>query len=120
MPYDLTEMTEEHRQIWDWMISHHAGEIHAAPRAAILAAYNQFHVLKLTDRKFRQLISDLVLECHLPICPTSANGYFVSRYQSELEHGIAELKARALAILERQRALEQARPLEAQERLFKT
>jgi hypothetical protein len=118
MPYDPTLMTEEHRQVWDWLVSHCAGRDNAKPRVEILMSYNTFHVCKLTDRKFRQLVSDLVLHFHLPVCPTSADGYYVARYQSELNHGIAELKARALAILERQHALEQAWPLEPQEKLL--
>lgn len=118
MPYTLADMTEQHRQIWDWLVAHHAGEVNSCPRALILQRYNTFHVTTLSDRKFRQIVSDLVLKCNLPICPNSAEGYYVARYQEELEHGVAELKARASALFERQRALEQARPLEPQSRLF--
>lgn len=116
--HDITELTEEHRQVWDWLVSHCGGKTNAQPRATLIESYNHFHIPKLSDRKFRQIVSDLVLQFHLPICPTSADGYYVARYPSELAHGIAELKARGVAILERQRALEQALPLEPQERLF--
>lgn len=118
MPYELSDLTEEHRQVWDWLVAKCAGKANAQPRATLLESYNTFHVVKLSDRHFRQLVSDLVLKFHLPVCPTSADGYYVARYQSELEHGIAELKARGLAILERQHALEQAMPLEPQGKLF--
>jgi hypothetical protein len=118
MPYELTDLTEEHRQVWDWLVAKCAGKTNAQPRATLIASYNHFHIPKLSDRKFRQLVSDLVLQFHLPVCPTSADGYYVARYQPELEHGIAELKARAIALLDRQHALEQARPLEPQGRLF--
>jgi hypothetical protein len=116
--YDITDLTEEHRAVWDWLVSHCAGRTNAQPRATLLGSYNTFHVVKLSDRKFRQLVSDLVLQFHLPVCPTSADGYFVARYPEDLEHGIAELKARGAAILARQRALEQALSLEPQRRLF--
>ena len=118
MPHDITLLTEEHRAVWDWLVAKCAGKAHAQPRAALLESYNTYHVAKLSDRKFRQLVSDLVLQFHLPVCPTSADGYYVARYQAELDHGIAELKARAAAIFDRQRALEHARPLEPQGVLF--
>lgn len=118
MAYELTDLTEEHRKVWDWLVAKCAGRTNAQPRTVLLESYNHYHIPKLSDRKFRQLVSDLVLQFHLPVCPTSADGYFVARYPSELAHGIAELKARAVALLERQRALEQAMPLEPQERLL--
>jgi len=118
MPHDDALMTEKQRQVWGWLVGHHAGAANAAARTSIIERFNTYHVVRLNDREFRQICSDLVTHWEKPICATSDGGYFVARTPDELSHAIADLEARAVTILERAKALKAAIPLEPQGRLF--
>lgn len=118
MPPDLALMTDEQHAVWDWLVAHHVGVEHAAPRAEIIEHYNHFHIPKLSDREFRQICSDLVVHFGRPICTTAGGGYYVARTPDELTRAVRDLESRALAILERARALKQAMPLDPQGKLF--
>lgn len=118
MPDEQRDMTDLENSIWEWMVAHHAGEVNASPRAAILARYNLFHLKKVADREFRGICASLVTRFGLAICTTSDGGYFVARTPEELAHAVRDLESRAVAILDRARALKAARPLEPQGRLF--
>lgn len=119
MAADQRDMTDLEKSVWEWLVAHHAGQDNAAPRAAIVERYNLYHVApKLTDRVFRQTCADLVTYFGLAICTTSGGGYFVARDPRELGEAVADLESRAVAILERAKALKLARTLEAQGRLW--
>jgi len=118
MPADPALLTDLERTIWEWLVAHHAGEAQAAPRAEILKRYNLFHIKTLSDREFRATCADLVAKFNLAICTTSSGGYYVARTPQELEHAVRDLESRAVAILDRAKALRQALPLEPQGRLF--
>ncbi|MGE0680008.1 MAG: hypothetical protein AB7P69_03720 [Candidatus Binatia bacterium] len=115
---DVSLMTDLERTVWEWLVAHHPGAAQDCPRADILARYNIYHVKKLSDREFRATCADLVAKFNLAICTTSGGGYYVARTPQELEHAVRDLESRAVAILERAKALKQARPLEPQGRLF--
>lgn len=115
---DQRDMTDLEQSVWEWLVAHHAGAENAAPRAAIIERYNLFHLAKLNDRNFRQACADLVTHFGLAICTTSGGGYFVARDPRELGEAVADLESRAVAILERAKALKLARTLDAQGRLW--
>jgi len=118
MPHDDSLMTEKQRQVWGWLVGHHAGKANAGPRASIIALFNTYHVTHISDREFRQIVSDLVVHWEKAICTTSDGGYYVARTPDELVHAIADLESRAVSILARAKALKAAIPLEPQGRLF--
>ena len=114
----LADMSAQEREVWEWLVAHHAGAENAAPRGGILARYNIYKIPKLSDREFRAICAALVTRFSLAVCTTSEGGYYVARTPNELARAVAELEARAVSILDRARALRNARPLEAQGRLW--
>lgn len=105
--------------VWKFLSEHYAGPENATPRVTIIARYNLLHQEhELSDRVFRQIVSDLVTVFKKAICTTPKSGYFVPRTLGERNEAINYLKAAGSEMFVRARALEEADPLEHQERLF--
>ena len=80
--------------------------------------YKLHNKVELSDRAFRDQVSELVTVWKKAICTTAESGYFVVRTARERDEAINYLKSAGSEIFERARALEEADPLERQERLF--
>ena len=118
---DQRDMTNQERAVYDLLLAHNIGAERAQPREAILARWNTYHALKhgkLSDRTFRQIVSDLVVHFGRPICTTSAGGYYIARTAGELDDAIRDLESKATTILDRARVLRRTLPLEPQASLF--
>lgn len=119
-------MSIAQQAVWDFLLDNYAGPGRATPRRSIIARFNNFApivmrkpcFIRLDDRSFREIVSDLVTFFAKPICTTSAGGYFVAETPDDLDHAVAELESRAVAILERAKALKATVPLSLQRRLF--
>ena len=111
-------MTDLHLEVWQFLRERHVGAKNAAPRSAILTRFNLVKHKELSDRAFRQVVSDLVTDFHKAICTTPEAGYYVARTGRELDAAVNDLKAKGAAIFDRARALEACDPLEKQESLF--
>ena len=98
--------------VWAYLSHWHTGFERAAPRARILAGLRAAGLLPETvhDREFRAICAHLVEAHHLPICTTSRGGYYVGRTREEIDASVRDLRARALAILQRANILETTRP----------
>jgi hypothetical protein len=112
------KMSDLHAAVWQFLLDRFVGVENALPRAAIVVRYNLVNKKELSDRVFRQVVSDLVTDFKKAICTTPAAGYYVARTGRELDAAVNDLKAKGSAIFERARALEATEPLEKQERLF--
>jgi hypothetical protein len=112
------KMSDLQSEVWRFLLERFAGVENAAPRSAILSRYNLVNKKELSDRVFRQVVSDLVTDFKKAICTTPEVGYYVARTGRELDAAVNDLKAKGAAIFERARALEATEPLEKQERLF--
>jgi len=112
-------MTLLQAAVWNFLCERYAGLENATPRATIIARYNLLHAeRKLSDRVFRQIVSDIVTVFKKNVCTTPGSGYFVARTLRERDEAINYLKSAGSKIFVRARALEEADPLERQERLF--
>ncbi len=105
--------------IWEFLKEKFVGRENATPRATIIARYNLMHPRQeLSDRVFRQIVSDLVTLFKKAVCTTPGSGYFVARASRERDEAINYLKSAGSETFGRARALEEADPLECQESLF--
>jgi len=59
-------------------LTRHAGEENAMPRAAILTRFNLVRRKPISDRVFREIVSELVTVYKKAICTTPARGYFAA------------------------------------------
>jgi hypothetical protein len=84
------------------------------PRAAILTRFNLVRRKPISDREFREIVSELVTVYK----KAPARGYFVARTVAEKNHAINYLDSILTEVGDRRRALAEADPLERQERLF--
>ena len=112
------KMTDLQSEVWHFLLDRYVGVENAAPRSAILARYNILKNKELSDRVFRQVVSDLVTDFKRAICTTPEVGYYVARTGRELDAAVNDLKAKGAAMFDRAHALEATEPLEKQERLF--
>ncbi len=103
--------------IWNFLLAGYVGPENAAPRAVIIGRYNLIHKTELGDRKFREIVSDLVVNFKKPVATSASGGYFVARTQRELENAIYDLESKGAAIFDRARILKETIPLSAQEDL---
>ena len=108
-------MTPVEISLWEWLVKYHSGPMRASSRHMILEVWGGRTAHRMNDREFRSTIADLVTIHKKPICTSAANGYFAATNRTQLDAGIADLKARAGAILERARALEATIPLEEEQ-----
>lgn len=104
--------------VWAFLLERYVGPENAAPRAAILARYNLLHSSNLDDRDFRQIVSELVTVFKKAICTSPARGYFVARTLAEKQEALHYLDSVLTEVGDRRRALDEADPLERQERLL--
>ena len=104
--------------IWAFLLERHVGPENAQPRAAILCRYNLLHGSHLDDRPFRAVISELVKFFKKAICTSPSGGYFVARTLAEKKIALNYLDSVLGEIGDRRRALDEADPLERQERLL--
>ena len=111
-------MTKIQEEVWNFLLTRHAGEENAMPRAAILTHFNLVRHKTISDREFREIVSELVTVYKKAICTMPARGYFVARTVAEKNHAINYLDSVLTEVGDRRRALAEADPLERQERLF--
>jgi hypothetical protein len=112
------KMTKIQEEVWNFLLTRHAGEENAMPRAAILTRFNLVRHKTISDREFREIVSELVTVYKKAICTTPVRGYFVARTVAEKNHAINYLDSVLTEVGDRRRALAEADPLERQERLF--
>ena len=110
-------MSARQKSVWDFLCAHYCGPENAAYRAVIRSRYNLTATKKIGDRKFRDIVSDLVTVFKKAICTTSSDGYFVARTAEEKNHALNYLGALLKSDGDRYRALTEADPLERQKRL---
>ncbi len=113
-------MTPLQSALWSFLLERHVGPENAQPRAAI---FSRFRLLNLRfsaidDRSLREAVSELVTIYKKAICTSPGNGYYVARTMREKEESINYLKSAGSKFFERARGLEEADPLERQERLL--
>lgn len=113
-----TRMTSLQADIWQFLLEKFAGIENATPRAAILARFNLVRACQVSDRDFREAVSNLVVVFKKPICTSPAKGYFVARTEREKQEALNYLDSVLTEIGDRRRALAETDPLERQERLF--
>ncbi|HWO42639.1 MAG TPA: hypothetical protein VNO43_12635 [Candidatus Eisenbacteria bacterium] len=111
-------MSPTQASIWSFLKEHYAGLENAAPRAAILTRYNLIHRSDISDRDFREAVSQLVTIFKKPICTSPAKGYFVARTEREKQEALNYLDSVLTEVSDRRRALAETDPLERQESLF--
>src|SRR5574341_2557816 len=108
-------MSELQSDVWEFLLKNFAGIECATPRAAILTRFNFFRNAHLSDRDFREVVSELVTVYKKAICTTPARGYFVARTVAEKNEAINYLDSVLTEVGDRRRALAEADPLERQE-----
>jgi hypothetical protein len=54
------KMTKIQEEVWNFLLTRHAGEENAMPRAAILTRFNLVRHKTISDREFREIVSELV------------------------------------------------------------
>ena len=112
-------MTEIQAEVWSFLLTRrHAGEENAMPRAAILTRFNLVRRKPISDRMFREIVSELVTVYKKAICTTPARGYFVARTVAEKNHAINYLDLVLTEVGDQRRALAGADPLARQLRMF--
>ncbi|HWP58979.1 MAG TPA: hypothetical protein VNL14_13890 [Candidatus Acidoferrales bacterium] len=104
--------------IWAFLKDHYAGLEKAAPRAVILTRFNLLRNQFLSDRDFRETVSQLVTIYKKPICTSPAKGYFVALTEREKQEALNYLDSVLTEVGDRRRALAETDPLERQENLF--
>ena len=115
---DDTLMSSLQASLWAFLRERHVGPENAQPRAAILARYNLLHNSQLDDRHFREAVSELVKVFKKAICTSPSGGYFVARTLAEKKIALHYLDSVLTEVGDRRRALDEADPLERQERLL--
>jgi hypothetical protein len=104
--------------VWAFLKERFAGKENAAPRATILTRFNMVRLSELSDRDFRDVVSQLVIVYKKPICTTPPVGYFVAKTEAEKREALHYLDSVLTEVGDRRRALAETDPLERQERLF--
>ena len=69
--------------MWAFLKERFAGKENAASRMTILTRLNMMRLNQLSDREFREIVSQLVILPKSPICSTPAVGYFVAKAEAE-------------------------------------
>ena len=115
---DDSLMSPLQTSIWNFLLERHVGPENAQPRAAILSRYNLMHDSRLDDRHFREVVSELVKFFKKAICTSPSGGYFVARAIAEKKIALNYLDSVLTEVGDRRRALDEADPLERQERLL--
>lgn len=107
-----------HAEIWGFLVEHFVGVENRTNRAAILQRFNLISGKNLSDRFFRQIVSDLVTDYQKAICTLADGGYYIARTGRELDAAAAELESKGAACFDRARRLRQCEPIDRQESLF--
>ena len=111
-------MTQIQSEIWSFLLEKFAGIEHAAPRVTILSRFNMVRAGQISDRDFREAVSNLVVVFKKPICTSPSKGYFVAKTEREKQEALHYLDSVLAEVGDRRRALAETDPLERQERLF--
>jgi len=69
--------------VWAFLKERFAGKENAASRMTILTRLNMMRLNQLSDREFREIVSQLVILPKSPICSTPTVGYFVAKAEAE-------------------------------------
>lgn len=104
--------------VWAFLKERFAGKENAAPRATILTRFNILRHAPISDRDFRDTLSQLVIIYKKPICTTPTSGYFVAKTEAEKREALNYLDSVLTEVGDRRRALAETDPLERQEKLF--
>ena len=98
-------------RLWTLLISRHHGADRSASVSTLLHEYEGAYGETLSDRNCRAAIALLVTERGKPVCSFPEGGFFVATTIDELEHACAHLESRAVACLDRAKALRRTQPL---------
>lgn len=104
--------------VWGFLKDRYAGLDNAATRAGILCRFNLVRSDVVSDRDFREAVSQLVTIFKKPICTSPSKGYFVARTEREKQEALNYLDSVLTEVGDRRRALAETDPLERQENLF--
>lgn len=106
--------------LWAFLRERHVGPENAQPRAAIFARFRLLNQRfeAVDDRSMREAVSELVTIFKKAICTTPARGYYVARTMAEKQEALHYLDSVLTEVGDRRRALDEADPLERQERLL--
>ena len=80
---------------------------HPVKRAVILKEVNDWDSLKITDRKFRKIVAEMIEE-GVPIGTSQNKGYFLVTNQEEFNDATASLHSKAMSLLRREKMLKLA------------
>jgi hypothetical protein len=88
------------------------------PRVTILARFNLTRPTPMSDREFREIVSQLVTIYKKPICTTPSVGYYVAKTEREKKETLHYLDSVLTEVGGRRQPLTETDPLERQEKLF--
>jgi replication-associated recombination protein RarA len=91
--------------VWTFLKERFAGKENAAPRVTILSRFNLLRISPVSDRDFRETVSQLVIVYKKPICTTPAVGYFVAKTEAEKREALNYLDSVLTEVGDRRRAL---------------
>lgn len=77
-----------------------------------MTRFNMVRLSEISDRDFREIVSELVTVYKKPICTTPAVGYFVAKTEAETKEALSYLDSVLTEVGDRRRALAETDPLE--------
>ncbi len=108
-------MSALQKALWEFLCEHFAGVKNAAPRKRIKAKFLMAHPdRRVSDRKFREAVEELVVIFKKPIASTPSDGYYVGRTIEEIRPSAYYLIEAGGKTTARGRALLETIPLERQ------